>query len=223
METSLTRIYPNVHLGENVEIGDFVVIGQPPRGRAPGELPTIIGDGAVIRSHTVIYAGNRIGQRFQTGHGALLREENEVGDDVSIGSGSVVEHHVRIGNGVRIHSQAFVPEYSTLEDGCWLGPRVALTNVLHPLCPKAKVCLRGPTIKRGAKIGANATILPDLVVGEGALVGAGAVVVKDVPPHTVVAGNPAKPIKGTAALTCPYDLIEHPYEVSNIALADTSS
>ncbi len=220
MHPPLTRIYPNVHLGENVEIGDFVVIGQPPRGRAPGELPTVIGDGAVIRSHTVIYAGNRIGQRFQTGHGALLREENEIGDDVSIGSGTVVEHHVRIGNGVRIHSQAFVPEYSTLEDGCWLGPRVALTNVLHPLCPKAKVCLKGPTIKRGAKIGANATILPDLVIGEGALVGAGAVVVKDVPPHTVVAGNPAKPIKGTAALICPYDLIDHPYEVSEIALAD---
>ncbi|MCS7221192.1 MAG: N-acetyltransferase [Anaerolineae bacterium] len=114
---------------------------------------------------------------------------------------------------MRIHSQAFVPEYSILEDGCWLGPNVVLTNALHPLCPKVKQCLKGPTIKRGAKIGANATILPDITIGEGALVGAGAVVTQDVPPYAVVAGNPARVIKHVRELTCPYDLIDRPYEI----------
>ncbi len=194
-----------------MEIGDFAVIGVPPRGKADGEIPTVIGDGAVIRSHSVIYAGNVIGRHFQTGHHVMIREDNEIGDDVSIGTSSVVEHHVRIANGARIHTQAFVPEFSILEEGSWIGPNVVLTNALHPLCHKAKECLKGPTIKRGAKIGANSTILPYLVIGEDSLVGAGSVVVKDVPPRTVVAGNPARVLKGIDELSCPLDLCDKPY------------
>ena len=211
MISPTARVYPNVQLGDDVEIGDFAVVGVPPRGKAEGELPTAIGDGAVIRSHSVIYAGTTIGRRFQTGHHAMIREETSIGDDVSIGTNSVVEHHVRIGNRVRIHSQAFVPEYSVLEDDTWVGPNAVLTNAPHPLCPRAKECLRGPTLKRGAKIGANATVLPYVVVGEMALVGAGAVVVKDVPDRAVVAGNPARTIKSVDQLTCPLKLVETPY------------
>src|SRR5262245_20073885 len=70
----LARIYPGVELGAGCEMEDFVIIGKPPKGAAPGELPTRIGPGAVLRSHTVIYAGNVIGAGFQTGHGALVRE-----------------------------------------------------------------------------------------------------------------------------------------------------
>jgi len=211
MISPTARIYPNVRLGENIEIGDFAIVGVPPRGKAEGELPTVIGDGAVIRSHTVIYAGNVIGNRFQTGHHVMIREENQIGDDVSIGTSSVVEHHVQIADRARIHTQAFVPEYSVLEEGAWIGPNVVLTNALHPLCPRGKECLKGPTIKRGAKIGANSTILPYLVVGEDALVGAGSVVVKDVPARAVVAGNPARVIKSIDELTCPLELIDKPY------------
>lgn len=211
MISPTAKIYANVRLGERVEIGDYAVVGVPPRGKAEGQLETVIGDGAVIRSHSVIYAGNVIGIGFQTGHHAMIREENEIGDNVSIGTNSVVEHHVEIGNGVRIHSQAFVPEYSVLEEGAWIGPNVVLTNVPHPLCPKAKECIKGPTIRRGAKIGANSTILPFLVVGESALVGAGSVVVQDVPPRSVVAGNPAKVVKSIDQLRCLVDLVEKPY------------
>lgn len=211
MISPTARIYPNVQMGENVEVDDFVVLGIPPRGKAEGELPTVIGDGAVIRSHSVIYAGNVVGKRFQTGHHTMIREENRIGDDVSVGTGSVVEHHVEIADHVRIHSQAFVPEYSTLEEGAWIGPNVVLTNVPHPLCPKAKVCIKGPTIKRGAKIGANSTILPFMIVGENALVGAGSVVVANVPDRAVVAGNPARVIKSVDQLTCPVGLVEKPY------------
>jgi acetyltransferase-like isoleucine patch superfamily enzyme len=71
--------------------------------------------------------------------------------------------------------------------------------------------MKGATLRRGAKIGANATLMPDIVIGEYALVGAGAVVVRDVPPGAVVAGNPARIVKDVTALTCPYDLIESPY------------
>ena len=206
------RIYPNVELGHGYMIGDYCIIGEPPRKRAPAEgMATLIGEGAIIRSHTVIYAGNRIGRMFQTGHGALIREENEIGDDVSIGSHSVIEHHVKIGNGVRIHSQVFVPEFSELEDGCWLGPNVVVTNALHPLCPNVKECLKGATIRRRAKIGAGAVLLPGVTIGEMALIGAGAVVLSDVPARAVMIGNPARQVKDVDDLTCPYELIEHPY------------
>jgi len=208
---SEATIHPNVKLGAGAQLGEYVIIGEPPRGKVPGELETVIGAGAVIRSHTVIYAGNHIGDHFQTGHGVMVREENSIGNDVSIGTGSIVEHHVVIENGVRIHSQAFIPEFSKLEQGCWLGPHVVLTNALHPLCPKAKACLKGPVIGRRAKIGANTTILPDRKVGEDALVGAGSVVVTDVPARAVVAGNPARVLKTVDDLDCPYELIDKPY------------
>ena len=188
------KVHPNVEIGRNAVIEDFVIIGTPPRGKKAGELKTVIGENAVIRSHTVIYAGNKIGDNFQTGHHVLVREDNVIGNDVSIGTSSVVEHHVRIGNGVRIHTSAFVPETSILEDGCWLGPHVVITNALYPLSPNVKKELRGATVKKNAKVGANATLLPGITVGENSLVGAGAVVTKDVPANSVVVGNPALPI-----------------------------
>ena len=194
------KTYANVHIGKNAVIGDFVILGEPPRGKKDGELPTVIGENALIRSHTVIYAGNTIGKNFQTGHHTLVREENSIGDDVSIGSSSVVEHHVKIGHGVRIHTQAFVPEESILEDGCWIGPNVVITNAAYPLSPNAKKELKGAIVKKKAKIGANATLLPGITIGEEALVGAGAVVTKDVPPGKVVVGNPAKIINDVSEL-----------------------
>ena len=184
-----------MHLGADVTIDELVIIGTPPRGKAPGELETRIGARAVIRSHTVIYAGNVIGDDFQTGHGALVREENHIGNNVSIGSHTIVEHHVTIGDNVRLHSNVFVPEFSILEEGCWLGPNVVVTNARYPRSHNVKEQLRGAIIKRGAKIGANATLLPGVTIGENALVGAGAVVTHDVPDGAVVAGNPARVIK----------------------------
>jgi acetyltransferase-like isoleucine patch superfamily enzyme len=195
---STSHVFTNVMLGPGARIGDFVVIGEPPHARADGELPTLIGPNALIRSHTVIYAGNRIGANFQTGHGVLVREENEIGDDVSIGSHSIVEHHVVIRSGARLHSNVFLPEYSLLEEECWLGPNVVVTNARYPRSPGVKSELRGARIQRGAKIGANATLLPGITIGENALVGAGAVVVDDVPAGAVVAGNPARVIKRIA-------------------------
>lgn len=190
----LVRIHPNVILGENVTIDEFVVLGRPPKGRGSGELSLEIGEHSVVRSHTVVYAGTHIGRRFQSGHGALIREETTIGDDCSVGTGSVVEFMVKMGDGVRLHSNVFVPEYSVLEDACWLGPNVVVTNAKFPASAQAKETLRGVRICRGAKIGANSTLLPGVVIGENALVGAGSVVTKDVDPGSIVAGNPARKI-----------------------------
>jgi len=195
-----TIIHRQVELGEGATLGRFVEIGVPPGVEWGEDTTTVIGAGATIRSHTVIYAGNRIGDGFQTGHHALVREHNTIGDHVSIGSGSVVEHHVTIGDGVRIHSQAFVPEYSVLEDGCWLGPNVVFTNDRYPNSRRSKANLVGPHIGQRARIGANSTILPGVCIGANALVGAGSVVTADVPPGKVVAGNPARIIGDVADL-----------------------
>jgi acetyltransferase-like isoleucine patch superfamily enzyme len=197
---STSKVFANVSLGNNCVLEDFCLIGAAPRGARDGELATRIGDGAVIRSHTVIYAGNEIGRNFQTGNKVNVRESNQIGDDVSIGTLSVVEHHVRIGNNVRIHTQAFIPEFAVLEDGCWIGPNVVLTNAKYPLSPGVKESLAGPIIRKGAKIGANATLLPGVEIGENAIVGAGAVVVHDVPAGAVAVGNPARVINDVSKL-----------------------
>lgn len=194
------KIYSNVRIGKDSSVEEYCIIGVPPRGHNDGDLDTLIGKGAIIRSHTVIYAGNVIGDNFQTGNKVNIRELNEIGNNVSVGTLSVIEHHVRIGNNVRIHSQVFIPEYTVIEDGAWLGPNVVLTNAKYPLSPDAKKNLKGPIIRKGAKIGANATLLPGVVVGENALIGAGSVVVRDVPDGAVVAGNPARTIRNISEL-----------------------
>jgi acetyltransferase-like isoleucine patch superfamily enzyme len=188
-------IHPNTVLGEDATIGLYVELGLAPRGHRDGELTLVIGDRATIRSHSVVYAGSVIGRRFETGHGVLIRESNDIGDDVSVGSHSVIEHHVRIATGVRIHSNAFIPEFSVLETGAWVGPNVVFTNARYPLGTGVKEALRGPLVREGARIGANATLLPGVVIGRDALVGAGSVVVGDVPDGMVVVGNPARVIR----------------------------
>lgn len=189
------RIHPRVILPTDAIIGDFVILGHPAAGRAPGADPLMLGAGAIIRSHTVIYAGSTFGDALQTGHHVTVREGVRAGHRVSIGTGSVVEHHVVIGNDVRLHSRVFVPEYSTLEDGCWLGPGVMVTNARYPRSRDVKAQLAGAYIEREAIIGANVTLLPGVRIGTRALVGAGAVVTKDVPPGAVVVGNPARIIR----------------------------
>lgn len=186
-------IHANVTLGEDVVVEDFCIIGLPLKGMK--NIETIIGSGSIIRAGTYIYAGNQIGKNFQTGNKANIRELNQIGDDVSIGTHSVIEHHITIGNNVRIHSQVFVPEYSTLENDCWIGPNAVLTNARYPKHVSVKDELKGPLIGNNAKIGANTTILPGVTIGKNSLVGAGCVVTKHVAPETIVVGNPAKPLR----------------------------
>lgn len=196
-------ILKNVKLGKDVTIEDFVIIGATPRGHEEGDLQTVIGDNAVIRSHTVIYAGNVIGNNFQTGNHVSVREENVIGNNVSIGTKSVVEFSSEIGDDVRIHSQVFIPEYCKLEDDCWVGPNVVLTNAKYPRSLKSKEFLKGVIIEKDVVVGGNATILAGVRVGANSLVGAGSVITKDVPSGKVVVGNPAKVVGDVNGLKYP--------------------
>jgi acetyltransferase-like isoleucine patch superfamily enzyme len=202
----LAIVHPGVELGDDATIDPWVELGYAVSSDTPGVVLRI-GRGAILRSHTVVYAGSVIGDEFRTGHGALVRESNEIGNRVSIGSHSVVEHHVRLADGVRIHTGAFIPEFSVLDEGAWVGPHVVFTNATYPLARDVKRALRGPHLMPRAKIGANATLLPGIVIGTDALVGAGSVVVHDVPDRAIVAGNPAR-IVGTIADVAAYRSLE---------------
>jgi len=197
-------------LGANPSIGEYVLLGVCPPGKALGKLT--IGDNAVIRSHSVIYAGTRIGSDFQTGHGVLVREGNMIGDGVSVGSHTVIERENRIGNGVRIHSNCFIPEFVIIEDKVWIGPCVTILNVLHPPCPRFEDCARSVHIKRNARIGGNVTIGPRVTIGENSLIGMGSVVTKDIPDDVLAFGNPARVVKPISQLTCELEYFQVPYE-----------
>ena len=192
-------VRPNVRFGNDVMVGDGVVLGE---GDHLADRELVIGDGARVRSHTVLYAGTTIGAGFQTGHGALVREGNVIGDRVSVGTHSVVERDNRIGDGVRIHSNCFIPEFITIEEKAWLGPSVTVLNVLHPPCPAFEECAKGTVIGAGAKIGGNVTLGPRVKIGARALIGAGSVVVGDVPEGAVAFGNPAKVRNDLKGLEC---------------------
>ncbi|HIH34033.1 MAG TPA: transferase [Nanoarchaeota archaeon] len=189
------KIYPNVKIGNNAKIGDFVTIGLPPAGKGEGELATEIGDNAVIRSHTVIYAGNKIGNNFHTGHYTLVREDNRIGDNVSVGSYSHVAFNCVIGDRVRVHTSALIFENSILKEGCWIGPGVMLANAKYPASVRAKEFVFGCEIGAKAKLGMGVIVSPGVKIGKNALIGLGAVVTKDIPPDSVAVGFPAE-VKG---------------------------
>ncbi|MFH1915984.1 MAG: DapH/DapD/GlmU-related protein [Nanoarchaeota archaeon] len=203
-------IHPNVTLGEGTIIEDFCIIGVPAPGKKPGDEKTAIGKNAHIRSHSIIFAGNQIGDNFGTGVMVTVRENNKIGNNVWIGIKSSVQFQVTIEDDVRIHTQAFIPEHTTLKKGCWIGPKVCITNAPFPNSPLAKDHFKSVIVEEGAKLGANTTILPGVTIGKNALVGAGAVVTKNVAPDAVVIGNPAREVKKVNELT--YDSGEKAYE-----------
>ncbi len=174
-----------VKLGRDCRIHPRVSLGEEGNGRVE------IGDNALIRSGTVIYGGVAIGRNFRTGHNVLIRENTVIGDDVLVGTNSVIDGNCRIGNNVSIQTNVYITRETIVEDGVFLGPSAITLNDKY-MRYGAGVKLKGPVIKRGARIGGNSTILPGIVVGENAIVGAGSVVTKDVPPGEVVAGNPAR-------------------------------
>ena len=195
-------IYPGTVLGEGCVVGDHAVLGkQPalsPRSTASRvELPPLeLGGGTIIAAGAIVFAGTTIGARVIVGDQTCVRERCEIGDDVVIGRGSLVENDTTIGARTRIQAMAYITAYSTLEEEVFIAPCVATTNDNYMGRTERRHELRkGPTIRRGARIGGAAVLLPGIEVGEEAFVGAGAVVLTDVEPRAVVVGNPARKIR----------------------------
>ncbi|HVU13045.1 MAG TPA: acyltransferase [Phototrophicaceae bacterium] len=207
MNTIMYESTDNVVLGSDCQIDSGVVLGYL-TGRHIADQTLQIGSGGRIRSGTVIYAGSRIGNNLQTGHNVVIREENVIGDDLNIWNNSVIDYGCVIGNNCKIHCNVYIAQFTTLEDDVFLAPGVSIANDPHPLCGR---CMRGPLIKRGARIGVNVTLLPLITIGEGALIGAGSVVTHDIPPFSVCYGNPARPYKGVDSLICRFGYVAHPY------------
>ena len=194
----MNKIYKNVILGKNVEIGDFVIIGKPPKGKKDGELETIIGDNSIIRDNTIIYSGNKIGNNFQTGHYVLIRENNEIGDGVMVGSFSEIAFDTKIGTYVSFHSGCKIYEKTIIEDNAKFNPGVYVLNTKYPYRPEEKPKIDNCVIRKNARIGAKVILMPGVELGEWCLIGAGSLVTKNVPKYSIVYGRPAV-IKGEGA------------------------
>lgn len=177
--------YGDVEIGDGCIIQDNVIIGNS-EGRKVD-----IGENAMIRSGTIIYSDVKIGKDFKTGHNVVIREKTEIGDDVLIGTNSVIDGNCKVGNKVRVQTNVYITAYTIIEDDVFMGPCAVTTNDKYMKYDDS-IMLKGSVIKRGAKIGANATILPGIVIGEKAVVGAGAVVTKNVKNDDIVTGVPAE-------------------------------
>jgi len=158
------------------------------------DRPFSIHPAAEVSPEAHIGAGTRIWNQVQ------VREHAHIGEACNIGKGVYIDAHVHIGSRVKIQNHVSVFEGVTLEDGVFVGPHVCFTNDLFPraITPDGK--LKGATdweitptlVKYGASIGAGSIILCGVTIGEFALIGAGSMVTRDVPPHALVVGNPAR-------------------------------
>ena len=199
-----------VQMGEPEELGPYVLVGQRPR-REVEHLALAVGEGAQLGSGTVLYLGSTIGAHLKTGHHVVIREQNVLGDDVSVWSNSVIDYGCQIGSHVKIHTNVYIAQLSTLEDEVFIAPGVSFANDIHPGCPMSGPCMKGPTLKKGAQIGVNVTIVPYVVIGEHALIGAGSVVTRNIPDRAVAYGNPARVVGTIDQLTCSKGFLERPY------------
>ncbi len=197
------RLYGNNTIGNGCCFLEDVIIGYPDAGilneiKKRGlktEVHEFVGatiqENALIRSGTIIYCKVSIGRNFRSGHRVLIRENTVIGENVLIGSNVIIEGHVVIGNNVSIQSNVYIPTNSVIDDFVFIGPNAVLSNDKYP--PMRKITkMSGPILRRGVSVGANATILPGVEIGEGSMVAAGAVVVKNVPPWTLAIGIPAR-------------------------------
>jgi acetyltransferase-like isoleucine patch superfamily enzyme len=192
-------VYPGTVLGVGVKVLENAVVGkQPtlsPRSTAKREPlpPAVLGAGSIVSTGAIVFAGTEVGERVILGDQSCVRERVAIGDDVVVGRGSLVENDTTIGARTKIQAEAYVTAYSTVEEDVFIAPCVVTTNDNFMGRTEQRLALmKGPTIRRGARIGGGAILCPGIEVGEEAFVGAGAVVTKDVPPRALVVGSPAR-------------------------------
>ena len=186
-------IYPNVILHDNVTVGPYCIIGEPTasyyKDKENHEFKvTEIGENSILRSNTIIYEGNKIGDNFQCGHHVTIREDTVIGNNCSVGTLSDIQGKAKIGNFVRMHSNVHIGQFTEIDDYVWIFPYVVTTNDMYPPMDK----LEGCKIGKYALITTGSILLPGVTIGENTLVAAGSVVSKDVVAGKVVRGVPAR-------------------------------
>jgi len=138
-----------------------------------------------------------IGEGTRVWQYAVILKHARIGKDCNICAHTLIEGDVIMGDRVTVKSGVFLWDGTRIEDDVFIGPNATFTNDMYPRSKYYPEQYSGITVRKGASIGANATILPGLEIGEGAMVGAGSVVTKNVPAHAVVVGNPARIITRT--------------------------
>jgi acetyltransferase-like isoleucine patch superfamily enzyme len=177
---------PFFAVGSDAQIDDGVVLGY----RSPGDSePTLIGDHAIIRSGSIIYANTRIGHRFQCGHHALIRGEVTIGNRCVVHHKCTLEGRLTLGHGVKIMAHVYVPSTTKIGNMVFIGPGTTFLNAKYPMRQDG---VQGATIEDGVTIGGGVTICPGVTIGQNSFIGAGSLVNKDVPADTLAYGVPAK-------------------------------
>jgi acetyltransferase-like isoleucine patch superfamily enzyme len=195
-------VYEGTVLGEGVRVLENAVVGKQPSLGAKSTAkreplpPTVVGAGTVVSTGAIVFAGSTIGEGCIVGDQSCIRERVTMADDCILGRGSLIENDTTVGAGTRIQAEAYVTAYSTIEEDVFIAPCVVTTNDNYMgRTEKRKALMKGPTIRRGARVGGGSILCPGVEIGEEAFVGAGAVVTKDVPPRKVVVGSPARVLR----------------------------
>lgn len=179
-------------IGADALLFEPVTLGYPSRQYlGTKDHPGVsIGNNAILRPGTVLYSDVVIGNNFSTGHNVLVREYTTIGNFVSLGTGVIIEGNCTIGDHANLQSMVYIPTNTILGNHVFIGPNAVLTNDKYP--PHGGKSLKGPVVKDNASIGANSTLLPGVIIGEGSLVAAGSIVTHDVPQHSLAVGSPAR-------------------------------
>src|SRR3954468_13126424 len=195
-------VYEGTVLGDGVRVLENAVVGKQPslgaRSTAKRDPlpPARIGDGTVVSTGAVVFAGSTIGANCIVGDQSCIRERVELADDCILGRGSLIENDPTVGSGTRIQAEAYITAYSMLEEDVCVARCVVTTNDnFRGRTEQRKALMKGPMIRRSARIGGGAILCPGVEIGEEAFVGAGAVVTKDVPPRKLVVGSPARVLR----------------------------
>ena len=193
-------VHAGSRIGNGVRIDPLTVIGKQ-RMRAKRSIlqdgdelpPAEVGDECMIGAHVTVYHGAHLGPNVLVADLATVREQVEVGEYTIVGRNVTVENRVTVSRKCKLETNCYITAYSTIEDFCFIAPNVTTSNDNYVGRTEERFeHFKGVTVRRGGRIGAGATVLPGIVIGEDSLVGAGAVVTRDVPDHTVVVGVPAR-------------------------------
>ncbi|KOF55959.1 MULTISPECIES: N-acetyltransferase [Clostridium] len=196
-------IHNGSNVGDNVRIDDNTVIGKEPM-RSVNSIfkeekkyePCIIENGCLIGAGVVIYCGCKIGENTLVADLATVRENVTIGVKTIIGRGAAIENYCTVGSNCKIETNVYITAYSQIEDYVFIAPGVVTSNDNYAARSKERYNhFKGVTVKKGGRIGAQATILPGKVIENDGFVAAGSVVTKDVKKESIVAGNPAKYFK----------------------------